>query len=384
MNIKENKKTIRILHCNNDNKNKGGAYLVERKLEPYIRKYGYIFDYFTMDEFIDSGNKNTDPLPDSKLFSARLRKNKVLGHIRLPFSFIKVLKANPYKLVHIDIDSAWKALLYAIPAKIIGTKVLVHSHATGIDGHFKSLKRLFHIICKFLLNMFTDKYIACSSKALAWLCPKFEMNNSEILINGINANEFYYKETIRKACRKNLKIENKNFVLCNVGRICENKNQIFLLDVLVDLKKTISDVKLLLVGPYDSEYLSKLKKLVKEKKIEDSVIIENETSDVNRFLNAADFFLLPSHFEGFSLVSLEAQITGLKCILSTGVPLETKVTENVEFAELKQGPKVWAENIKKRMLIIEERNTKHLDERYSLEGMAKHLASIYETMDIRK
>lgn len=85
-------KQIRVLHCNNDNKNMGGAYLVTRKLEPYVREIGYVFDYITMDEFVVSGHEDTDPMQGSKTFAARLRGNKLVGHIKLPLYVKKYLK----------------------------------------------------------------------------------------------------------------------------------------------------------------------------------------------------------------------------------------------------------------------------------------------------
>ena len=185
-------KQIRVLHCNNDNKNMGGAYLVTRKLEPYVREIGYVFDYITMDEFVVSGHEDTDPMQGSKTFSARLRGNKLVGHIKLPLYVKKVLKENSYPIVHIDIDSAWKALLYALPAKKFGAKVLIHSHATGIDGDHKGIKGFLHIICKKIIAHYTDQYIGCSNRAIEWLCPKERLNSAELLMNGIDRREFFF------------------------------------------------------------------------------------------------------------------------------------------------------------------------------------------------
>lgn len=370
---------IRILHCNNDNKNMGGAYLVTRKLEPYVRDLGYVFDYITMDEFVINGDKDTDPMNGSRTFSAKLRGNKVLGHIELPFYVKKVLKQNPYEIVHIDIDSAWKALLYAIPAKMSGAKVLVHSHATGIDGEHKSIKGRLHYICKNVLAHYTDKYIGCSSGAMHWLCPKNQMDKAELVVNGIDNKEFFFNQEIREKCRRELGLENK-FVLCNVGRINDNKNQIFLVDVLKEMKELLSETVLLLVGPYTEEDLNKLKEKIKTNQMEASVIVVGATNDVNKYLNASDYFVLPSHFEGFSLASIEAQSTGLRCLLSTGTPPEAKITDLADRSDLKLGAEEWANLIIKHCSKPYERDTVHLSSEYTMEGMAKHLTQIYDAL----
>lgn len=370
---------IRVLHCNNDNKNMGGAYLVERKLEQYMRRYGYIFDYITMDEFIIRGNKETDPLKDSRIFSARLRNHKVTGHIRLPFYVKKVLKNNPYQIVHIDTDSAWKALLYAIPAKKSGAKVLIHSHASGIDGSHKVIKSILHRICKRILAKYADKYIGCSKRALEWLCPEKLLSNAEVLINGINREEYFYDEELRLKTREELDIKEK-FVLCNVGRINDNKNQAFLVDVLCGLKVYYPDAVLLLVGPYTKEDYDKLIGKIDVENMRDSVIIAGETDQVNKYLNAADFFVLPSIFEGMPLASIEAQSVGLKCLLSTGTPPEVKMTKLVNREPLNSGANIWAKKIYNESVKPYHRCPTKINSINTMDGMAQHLFKIYSKL----
>ena len=157
---------IRVCHANNDNKGVGGAYIITRRVENEIRKYGFIFDYITMDEFIKRGDKDLDLLPGSIAHSARLRKNRLIGHIKLPFYAYNVFKKEKYKIVHIDTDLAGKALLYAIPAKLSGSKVIVHSHSTGIDGDHRLLKGFAHKLGRQMLPIFTDRYLACSQNAV--------------------------------------------------------------------------------------------------------------------------------------------------------------------------------------------------------------------------
>ena len=370
---------IRVLHCNNDNKNMGGAYLVERKLDPYMRQYGYVFDYITMDEFVKRGVPETDPLPDSLTYSARLRRNRLIGHILLPFYVRKVLKAHPYQIVHIDIDLSAKALLYALPAKWSGAKVLAHSHASGIDGEYKWLKGLLHCLCKKVLAKYVDQYIACSQQALKWLCPEDRLDNADLLYNGINSQEFFYDPAIRERTRQEFGVVDR-FVLINVGRINTNKNQIFLVDVLREIQKEDDTAVLMLVGPYAQADYDVLMKKVNDENLVDSVIVVGETNEVNKYLNAADYFILPSVFEGLSLASVEAQRTGLHCLLSSGTPPEVKFTESATRAELLLGAKEWAKIVLTDRKCKYKRASAGLNKSITLEGMAEHLAKIYARM----
>ena len=190
---------------------------------------------------------------------------------------------------------------------------------------------------------------------------------------------FFFDQSVRNECRKELGL-GKHFTVCNVGRINDNKNQVFLIDVIQELRNYIPDAVLLLVGPYTEEDLEKLKDKIKRSQAENYVIIVGATNNVNKYLNAADYFVLPSYFEGFSLASIEAQSTGLKCLLSTGTPPEVRITDLAERADLNLGAKEWANLINKQCSNQYERKTAILSNEYTMEGMAKHLTQIYDAL----
>lgn len=369
--------SIRVLHCNNDNKNLGGAYLIEHRIEPYMRRYGYIYDYITMDEFVMTGNKEIDPMQDAKLFSAQLRKNRLVGHVCFPKFVCNILKKNKYKIVHIDIDSAWKALLYAIPAKKYGSKVIVHSHSTGIDGNYKVVKKFFHVLTKYILQFYTDLYVGCSEEANCWLAPHHILKKTIILKNGVDKEKYYYDPQLRDKCRKELKINEKDFVIGNVARINDNKNQSFLVDILREFLNKGVQAKLLLVGAFTEEAYDKLYEKILEYDICENVLFSGETNDVNYYLNAMDYFVFPSIFEGFGLSVVEAQAAGLKCLISSTVPNVVIETNLAKHKSLKDGARSWMEFI---LDDFEKDNDRKVDSEniYSLNDMAKDMSRLYK------
>lgn len=60
---------------------------------------------------------------------------------------------------------------------------------------------------------------------------------------------------------------------------------------------------------------------------------------------AMDIFVFPSIFEGFGLVLVEAQASGLCCFASDIVPNETKLSENITYLPLDAGVERWADAI---------------------------------------
>lgn len=369
---------IRVCHANNDNKGVGGAYIITRRVENEIRKYGFIFDYITMDEFIKRGDKDLDLLPGSIAHSARLRKNRLIGHIKLPFYAYNVFKKEKYKIVHIDTDLAGKALLYAIPAKLSGSKVIVHSHSTGIDGDHRLLKGFAHKLGRQMLPIFTDRYLACSQNAAKWMFPKRLWKNTIVLFNGMDFTKFCYDEEARKKKRNELGVNNQ-LVIGNIGIICRNKNQTFLIEILNELRKQGVDAALVLAGYSEMKYERRIREVINQYGLSDHVHLLGFCSDTNALLNAMDIYICPSLFEGFSLTLCEAQATGLPCIASEAIPDEVYITQLIHRLNLNDGINQWTNEIVKIVeKHINKRKECNVDEKYGLAWMAQNLGQIYD------
>ena len=56
-----------------------------------------------------------------------------------------------------------------------------------------------------------------------------------------------------------------------------------------------------------------------------------------------DLLLFPSRYEGVGIVAIEAQIRGLRVLASTNVPVETQISDGIEFLDLAAGLQTWKE-----------------------------------------
>lgn len=84
----------------------------------------------------------------------------------------KLLKRNNYDCVHIHADVSNKLLVSALAAKSVGVKkIILHSHAAGVDGNHRLAKRNIHFICRRLLIHIGTDFVACSGVAAAWMFP---------------------------------------------------------------------------------------------------------------------------------------------------------------------------------------------------------------------
>lgn len=368
----------KILHVNNDNYNLGGAFILTYRLEKYLQKFGFSYDYLTMDHFvIDSANY---PIPDNdKTYSANLRKNRLIGHFVLPFYVNNVLKHNDYKIIHIDTDSAWKALLYAVPAHRRGLKVIVHSHAMAIEGDSVCIKKSLEIIAKSILTKYSNRYIACSKMAAEWILPNNSLTKVDIIPNGIEMTDFYFCSEEREEYRRKYKFD-KSIVIGNVGVFTKTKNQEYLVLLLDSLLRENYDVKLLLVGNKNTSYGNKIGKMVKDLGLEDKVILTGNTKHVRQFMNAMDVYIQPSLYEGFGLVSVEAQATGLLTLISESLPKETIVSNWAYSFNVSRGQDVVKRVISEYNFSVKERTRKKLNENCGLDAMAKKVSEIYKTL----
>ena len=80
----------------------------------------------------------------------------------------------------------------------------------------------------------------------------------------------------------------------------------------------------------EGEKVEDVKRYVKERKLENSIVFLNRYSDMQSFISAMDIMLLPSLYEGLPLVAIEWQINGIQSILSTTISDECIFTNSIQ------------------------------------------------------
>ena len=100
---------------------------------------------------------------------------------------------------------------------------------------------------------------------------------------------------------------------------------------------------MVLIG--DGELKEKIKQKVRKIGIADDVIFLGNRNDVNELLQGIDIFLMPSRFEGLSVVLVEAQASGLPCLVSDKITREAAITPNIEYLSIDNGVELWVDKI---------------------------------------
>lgn len=285
----------------------------------------------------------------NRLKARGIRFRELSGSHRRPTEnyrrFAKLMGEQRYDVLHLNVFQALQ-LSYLHLAKKLGIPVrIAHSHNTMLRrSKTRVLKMGIHKIARMLFAGDATEFWACSQDAADFLFPAqlIGKRGCRVVPNGIALQRFQFNAAERLAVRKRLHLENA-FVVGNVGRLCQQKNQKFLLEVFGQVHAAESTARLLLVG--EGEMLTELQKETARLSLDDVVIFYGTSTRVEELLWAMDVFVFPSIFEGLGIVAIEAQAAGLPTICSDRVPQEAFASRLAKRLPLLERAGQWAQTI---------------------------------------
>ena len=294
-----------------------------------------------------------------------------------PFKYLrelsKLVSKNKYDIVHVHGNSS--TMILDIFGVMLGgcIKVITHCHSTG--SSYVYLHRIF----KPLLNILVSSKIACGNEAGKWLYGKSKFH---ILANGVDVEKFRFNINVRERVRRDLGIAPDSFVLGHIGEINENKNQTFIIDILSQLS-SYGNYKLVLVG--EGPDRNSIESNIEALGLTSRVILTGGINNPQDYLSAFDLMVMPSKFEGLPLTLVEAQASGLQCVISDTITTEVDLTGNVSFVPLYNGAQHWADVIRNIEPIDRvnqaDKNIRSITEKgYNIISSAQRLTSIYKQL----
>ena len=228
-------------------------------------------------------------------------------------------------------------------AKTAGARICVARSSNSSDGG-GILALVLNILGRKAFGRYVDIRIAPSKMAAQYTFGRknVALNRVYYLHNGINLEQYKYSESARRRIRTTLGIKDDEILIGHVGRFSEQKNHEFLLDVFYRAYLVDRRYKLVLVG--DGALRGAIEKKVKQLDIAKCVMFLGVRKDIPDLLSAMDLFVFPSFYEGMPNTVIEAQATGLPCIISNTITSEVAITNCVTFLELDEIEK-WVEAI---------------------------------------
>jgi len=262
------------------------------------------------------------------------------GFIRNFISIYKIVCQGKYNYV-LRISQHSLSAIELLAAWIGGAKVRAFRSSNTNTTTGNNKESILHHLFLFMPKYFANVRFAPSSEAAEYMFGKGCIKNGKAVLirNGVDLDEYCYDEKERYDCRKEFGIENK-FVVGHIGRFNKQKNHKFLIEVFKCIKDKRNDAVLILVGTGELE--EKIRQQVKSNGLIDSVIFTSIRSDVPKLLNAMDVLIFPSLYEGMPNVIIEAQATGLPCIISDTITPEVRITPLVKFISLNRSAQEWS------------------------------------------
>lgn len=221
----------------------------------------------------------------------------------------KVIKENNVDIIHMHLHRP--IVFGAIAAKTIKRIATIHNQEPHQTPH-----NIFEFVVSILERIALEKCdkVTVVSKALKTsLLKNYGRLNAERIIaiyNAIDRKGYLEKEI---QLRGNFNIGKEDVVIAAIGRLEEQKGLKYLIDALEVLRRRdIKNYKALIIGEGSLE--EELKKDVKVKGLEGTVIFTGYIKEIESILNQIDVLVMPSLFEGLPMAMLEAMAHRVCCI----------------------------------------------------------------------
>ena len=252
----------------------------------------------------------------------------------------------PYDIVHSHVHHfSGFTLMLAQQAGVPGRIAHSHNDMALQDQRAGLARRCYLQTMRTLLRRSATAGLGCSSAAAAALFGSDWQRHARyrVVHCGINLERFR-GPVDRQRIREELGLPRDAVVIGHVGRFDAQKNHDFLLEVFAEIRKREVNAFLLLVGdgPLRDAVLQKAMHL----RLHERVLFLGKRRDIAPLMRGAmDGFVFPSHFEGLSLVLLEAQAAGLPCVMSAVLTDEAIVIPALARKVPLSDPAAWAERV---------------------------------------
>lgn len=345
---------VRVLHVHGAME-KGGTESVIMNIYRNIDRNDINFEFTKFNREESAYDKEIETLGGKFHYIKSRQEYGNFQHIK---SLYRLFRQCNFDVIHTHMN--FHGGIVAAIAKICGIKnVICHAHSSSEDKI--TFKRLIEIsILKLLIALFSNYQIACSDSAGQFCFLKFK--KYILLTNAVDLNKYYP-----------IDIEDDNIIrIVHIGRFVPVKNHKGIIELAQKLKEKQVNFEISLVG--DGELFEEINQLVKKHDLSKEIKLLGARDNINEILNSNDICILPSLYEGLPLALVEAQATGIPCIVSKNITLEADMgLGNFYFADIKQLD-AWVE------LILNLKNKKIKDKSFIEECFIKRGYSLNENI----
>ncbi|MCC4722358.1 glycosyltransferase family 4 protein [Salinicoccus sp. RF5] len=282
---------------------------------PYLewfKKSGYEVHVCAKNDYNKEENCNI-PFCD-KFYDLPFERSPLkLNNIKTYHNLKKIINSNDYDIIHCHTPMGGVLTrLAAQNARKRNTEVIYTAHGFHFFKGSSIINWLTYYPVEFWLSRYTDLLITINKEDFK-TSRKFKAKKIEYIPGvGIDTTEFKKKSIDEKKKRKEININENQFMILSVGELNKNKNH----EVIIRAIATLNNNNIVYVlcgeGPKEKE----LRDLAEHLGISKNVIFLGFRNDIPELCKIANLFAFPSYREGLSLSLMEAMASGLPVICS--------------------------------------------------------------------
>ncbi len=249
----------------------------------------------------------------------RLNKKNPFLFLSTIFQLYIYLKKEEIKLLHIS--GVYPNQYSCFAAKLAGIPIICHIHSTvykkeEFNNSFLS---------------FADFIIAVSNGVRDNIKKTgiIKKDIIKVIYNGIAPKDYYIDEKRLLRLKKEFNFDNKYILIGQIGQIIERKGIFYFIKMAEHVIKHNQNVRFFLIGDdkYEPGYMSKMKNLVNDLKLNDYFIFTGFRNEIHELISLLDIVILSSLFEGLPTILLEAMLLS-KPVIATDIPGVNEIIED--------------------------------------------------------
>ena len=286
----------------------GGAERQAKKLAEELVKIGCQVDVLTMRK---NGLKHCETINGVNVFRTGFLKRKILQYSSVFGMYRFILKnRSKYDVVHIH-QGLLAAFAATLAANKIGLPSIIKIGNSGYKFDLELLRKKYWLGSWFVKSVIRNctKFIAITPQIKDEMLKYGILEDRvEYIPNGVKIPKFIKK----LENRQQLGFVDEEVIGICVGRLMETKNHTFLLNLIASTD--LGNVKILLLG--EGPLQSEIRSIISDLDLGGKVELKGNVDNIEDYLQAADFFILPSKTEGLSNALIEAMAYQLPVLVS--------------------------------------------------------------------
>jgi glycosyltransferase involved in cell wall biosynthesis len=306
------------------------------------------------------------------------------------FEIFKIIREIKPDILHLHSPKA--AGLGSFAGKLLGVKKIIYTvHGWAFNEDRTFFQKVPIVFFSWLTMLFCTQVILLSEKEMSqtllfpWVKEKLRM-----VRNGINPPKFYATSSAQQFFQTKVSEPlSKKFVIGTIAELHPNKGLIHAINAFEKLMNSNSSFVFFIIG--EGEQRAELEELIKQKKLEQHVILLGYVPHAAEYLRGLNLFLLPSVKEALPYCLIEAGFAGIPVVATTvgGIP---ELISDMESGILIQ-PKKSDEICHAIQFLIEHKNiqreyARNFQERvknlYNLDQMIQATFKIYTEVPAKR